>query len=140
MSNMTFNEQDVAGGDYLGPGEHQVFVKELNRETSKKGNPMMVVTMSDAHGRTAKEFLTLADNTKFKVARFARACGFTKEHLLQNGLSFEALLGKKLVLIKKQTGVEMVEGKERKLFEQEYVPIGGGTEQAAPMDDSEIPF
>lgn len=137
--NISFSEKDLSGGSYIPEGEHVVTVAEVKQETSKAGAPMIVVILKDRMGREAKEYFTLADNAKWKLAGFAKACGISKDVLQSQGLNIASLMGKKAMMVKKQSGVEMYQGKEKKTYDVEFFHVGEGT-QAQSANSEDIPF
>lgn len=142
---INFTADDLEGGSYLGEGEHEVTVTQVEAKNSKAGNPMTVVTMATASGKSALEFFSHVDKARFKIAGFARACGFSKEYLLAGKFTMEQLKGKRLRMIKTKTGVEMHEGKERGVYEQEYATSQVNTgaqpqELASQVGKDDLPF
>jgi hypothetical protein len=95
---------------------------------------MAVITMKDSRGREAKEYL-LDGKSRFKVYNIARACGFSDEELKSGTWDTTKLKGKKLLLVKKQVGVSIWEGKEKKDYSQEYyaAPDQGALSQDVPF-------
>ena len=133
-----FNEKDVEGSNYIPEGETEVTVAEIKNDQSKAGNAMLVVTLKDRFGREAREFFSLGDNAKWKIAQFAMATGVTKESLLSQGLKFQSLMGKKLMMVKKQSGVVHKDGKDIKQYSQEFFQVKGA--QGSTKTEDEIPF
>lgn len=136
-----FTDEDVKGGNnFLGAGEHEVTVVSVEDMQSKAGNPMTVLEFSDSLGRSAKEYIPATAG--WKVYNIAVAAGIDPK-TMASGSEFDPirLKGKKLLLVKTQTGVKMVEGKERKEYSQEYYSsrkTGAAAGQAGV--DEEIPF
>lgn len=116
-----FKDEDINDRKYIPEGETEVIISKLSDEKqSKAGNPMLTIEFSDSLGRTAIEYYSLSDNAKFKIANLALACGYTAEQLKADGLDVPKLLGKKLLMVKKQTGTEMYNDKERKVYSVEF--------------------
>lgn len=122
-------------GMYLGEGSHEVTVTGLESKVSKAGNDMLVVEFSDQHGAKAFEYVT--QNTAWKMAAIAKACGFTKEVLASGQFESTMVQGKKLTLVKRATGKEVYEGKERTVYAQDYLQSSGA---AASSSDETLPF
>jgi len=115
-----FSEKDLAGNSYIPVGEHEVVVAKIEEQDSKQGEKMLVVHVRDRMLREAKEYFVLTEKALWKLAGFAIACGIDKEELAANGLNVSKLMGSKLIMIKKQTGVRMYDGKEVKDYSNEY--------------------
>jgi hypothetical protein len=131
-----FQDKDLEGGTYLPEGEHEVAIVRCMAEKSKAGNDMLVVEMADKFGRQVKEYFLTDAKNMWKLAKFAIACGFNKESLKSVGLDTNQLPGRKLIAVKKQTGVKVVEGKEKKEFNVEFFPAAHTEEKK----EDEIPF
>lgn len=132
-----FNDKQLDGGNYLPEGEHEVAVVRVLAEKSKAGNDMLVVEMADKFGRGVKEYFLLDEKNLWKLASFAKSASFDKDSLKANGLDTTQLIGRKLIAVKKQTGVRVHEGKERKEYHVEYFPT---TQAADSKADEQLPF
>lgn len=133
-----FNDKQLDGGNYLPEGEHEVAIIRALAEKSKAGNDMLVVEMADKFGRGVKEYFLLDEKNLWKLANFAKAAGFEKESLKTVGLDTNQLPGRKLTAIKKQTGVKVVDGKERKEFHVEYFAAANSAAETKP--EEQLPF
>ena len=132
-----FNDKQLEGGNYLPEGEHEVAVVRVLAEKSKAGNDMLVVEMADRFGRGVKEYFLLDEKNLWKLAKFAAGAGFDKESLKANGLDTTQLVGRKLLAVKKQSGVRVVDGKERKEYHVEYFPAA---QAAETKPEEQLPF
>lgn len=134
-----FTDKDLDDNQFFPEGEHEVYIKTINQEQSKKGNQMLVVVLADKMGREEKEFFPLGDTALWKLASFAKATGLTKEELKSSGLNVPSLPGRKLLLVKSMSGVEMVDNKERKRYEKAYLPSKLQTQTQNASSDN-FPF
>lgn len=134
---ITFNEKDF-GGNYIPVGESLVTVTKAVEQSSQAGNPVLYMELIDKYGRTGKEFLSLSDKARFRVAAFAVAAGLSKDHLLTKGLAFKDLVGRKLLMVKTITGKKVVDNKEFNEYDTQYHPAPEGTNTFSA--DEEIPF
>lgn len=140
MSTMTFGEEDLKGGTYLGEGEYVVTVLEAKEETSAAGNPMIVVKVGDSYGRERREFIPNVEKTRFRVAQFAKACGFTDEQL-KDGINVpDAFVGAKLRCLITAKGKRVVNGKEFDKHEAEFFKLDGVDTQPSTFEEDDIPF
>lgn len=135
--NVTFTNEELEGSKYLGEGEHNVFVKTMTAKQSKAGNPMIEIEFADVTQKTSRDFFPTSGN-KFKLAALAIACGFKKEALVSGAFNTESLQGKQLKLVKKKTGVEIWDGKERATWSTDYIP--SATQQSSTQQDEDLPF
>jgi hypothetical protein len=135
-----FNDKDLVETSYMPEGEHECVVAKLEEAKSKSGNDMLVVTLMDKVGRTEKLYFPVSDASKWKLARFAMACGIPVEALKANGLDVPNLRGKKVMILKKQSGTEMYEGKEKKRYETEFFKVNSGMQQQASSNFDDDPL
>lgn len=131
-----FSDKDLDGGSYLPEGEHEVSIVRALAETSKAGNDMIVVEIADKFGRQLKEYFLTDAKSLWKLARFAVSCGFDKESLKNVGLDTASLVGRKMIAVKKQTGVKIFDGKEKKEFHTEFFPCA----QDKAKEEEVLPF
>jgi hypothetical protein len=131
-----FNDKQLDGGNYLPEGEHEVSVVRCLSERSKAGNEMIVVEMADKFGRQVKEYFLVDEKNLWKLGKFAIAAGFEKETLKTVGLDTALLIGRSVIAIKKQSGVKVVDGKERKEFHVEFFPSSASEAKA----EEQLPF
>lgn len=135
-----FEDKDLTENKYMPEGEHEVFVTKIEEAMSKAGNPMLVITVSDRMGRNERVYFPVSDASKWKLASFAMACGISVEALKANGLNVPHLMGKKTMLVKKQSGVEMYDGKEKKQYDVQFFKITGTqpTSGSSNFDDDPL--
>lgn len=138
-------EQEVEEAGLLPAGEYDFEVIEAEDTTSKKGNDMLVLTLSieDGDGRSHKVIDYLVDAVAYKVRHFASAVGMLKEYEAGNIPAH---------LLKGRTGkcklrLEPAKGDFRaKNSVNDYVKESGGNGAAPPAKfvpqelDDDIPF
>jgi hypothetical protein len=71
---------DTGPGKYLQPGWHEVTVTDCQvHQRFHSGNDGLDVTVEDAAGAKSKAGFVLKPTVYWKLASFAKACGFTRE-------------------------------------------------------------
>lgn len=141
MANRTFSDDDLTGNTYLGEGEHVVVVKAADEgKTKEKQEPMIILTVADSYGRERKEYIVDTPKMQWKVALFARACGFTDEQLKEGVNIPSCFKGKKLQCVVTAKGKRTYNGKEYDKHEAEFFPLNNSEEGSSDWSEEEIPF
>lgn len=139
-------EQEVEEAGLLPAGEYDFEIVDAEDTTSKKGNDMLVVTLSiaDTDGRDHKVIDYLVDAVAYKVRHFASAVGVLKEYEAGN-IPAHLLRGR---TGKCKLRLEPAKGEFRaKNSVNDYVKDGSGNGAAPPPKqfvpkelDDDIPF
>lgn len=133
---VTFTEGDLEERKFLGEGQFLCCVSHIEHKTSKNGDPMIEVQMTDEwSGKTTRDWFLTTKN-KFKLGGFAIAAGVAKNLLLAGQFKTEDLQGKKIMVSRKITGQDS-EG--RNSYENSYSAPASQPASAQPKDDG-LPF
>lgn len=140
--NLKFEESELSDGKYLGAGDHNCRITKIEKKPSKKGGDNIEVEFTSAAENTTRDWFSISGN-KFKLARLAVACGFTKEQLLAGQFDTAMLANKFVRVVREVTGEEAITDKDgkpttRKNYNNTYLPSPNAKASAA-IDDS-IPF
>lgn len=128
-----FEASELEERNYLGEGEHDCRITNVEHKQSKKGDPMVEVTFSDATTKTTRDWFMLTGN-KFKLAGLALATGVPKASLLSGDFTTEMLKGRQVKVIRKITGKD---AQGRNNYENSY--LASGAMKPSESDDS-LPF
>jgi len=133
-----FTEDECKTNSYLGEGTHEVKVVDVANSNSKQGNPMFEVLVADNLGRTRKEYFSASEKSKWKLAGFAKACGFTDDDL-KKGIDIPLCFRDKLLKCVVTTkGKRVVEGKTFDNHVAAFFVTDNG--KAPVFDEDDIPF
>lgn len=136
MAIVNFSKKDIEGQEYLPEGESVCTVTKVEEIPAKSGSDMVVVTLADRLGRTARENFVLTEKALFRLARFAKACGFQPGEI-ENGFDTNRLRGRKVVVIKTFSGMRTGnDGREYKDYEHSFGKVEKGSDAGAPASSS----
>lgn len=135
------NDKDLNGSTFLPEGTHTVTITGTQDTTSHSGNPMTVVVMTDALGRTCAD--RLVATAKWKFALLGKAIGMSKELLKAEGLNTANLQGCQLTVVREKDGTTWTndEGKTFDNLKTSYVPAESTTATGTSNEmTDDIPF
>ena len=141
-----FDPADVGespAGKYLAAGSHDpVTVTAHELGESGNGNPQISVTFTGPGGKTHREFYSLLDTARWRLAALFTACGWTSRiQLSKPGLVKQAIYGKPLaVVLRDETFAGKTFPKVKDIRASNKSVDTSGPDEAPAYTDEEIPF
>lgn len=136
---MKFTKSDLEGMRFIGEGTHEVVIDSAEKQTSKNGNNMAVLTLKADDGRERKSYFALTEKAQWKIAQLALACGISENILTSGDFDFpKDVMKKRFIITVFKTGTRIVDGEEKNTYGEEFSKIIGSKEPG--YDKDEIPF
>lgn len=129
---MLADHYDESGGNWLPEGEHNVMVSGCTPKKFNSGNVGVEFALYDNRRRQSKIMFVLTENSLWRLAKFAKACGFSREDLInydpQVFSNHQRFIGRR-VMVDIAKGEVQSNGKQYNEV-RDFWPVEGGGESS----------